>query len=157
MSQAATVPRGTVTALRHLPFWDKCHFLSTQKKFPGRQKSQGGKCLRAANVPRGTFAILGHLPLWYKCHFQPISVKLCQNGKCLRVANVSGWQMSQGGKCPRTANVSGGKSQEAKRPFFGCWLKVAFVSGRQMSRAANVTGGKWKRAFGIKGQKVGGK
>ena len=107
MSQMATVPRGTVAALRHLPFWDKCHFLSTQKKFPGRQKSQGGKCLRAANVPRGTFAILGHLPLWYKCHFQPISVKLCQNGKCLRVANVSGWQMSQSGKCPRAANVPG--------------------------------------------------
>ena len=67
------------------------------------------------------------------------------------MANVPEWQMSQGGKCPRTANVSGGKSQEAKIPFFGCWLKVAFVSGRQMSRVANVTGGKCPRVANGKG------
>ena len=138
------------------------------KKFPGRQKSQGGKCLRAANVPRGTFAILGHLPLWYKCHFQPILVKLCQNGKCLRVANVSGWQMSQSGKCPRAANVQDGKChgrQKSEGKYTIFWVLVESgicprkanvqsgkCQGRQMSQ-----GGKWKRAFGIKGQKVGGK
>ena len=157
MSQMATVPRGTVAALRHLPFWDKCHFLSTQKKFPGRQKSQGGKCLRAANVPRGTFAILGHLPLWYKCHFQPISVKLCQNGKCLRVANVSGWQMSQSGKCPRAANVQDGKCHGRQKSEGKCTIFWVLVESGICPRKANVQsgkchgrqmsqGGKWKAA-----------
>ena len=164
MSQVATVPRGTVAALRHLPFWAKCHFLSNQKS------SQDGKSLRVANVSGRQMSPGGHLPLWDIC-LSGTNATFNQSQKsCVRMANVLEWQMSRGGKCPRVAKVpewqmsQDGKCHRwqksgGKNTIFwvlvesGICLRKANVQSGKCHRRQMSQGGKWKRAFWDKGAK----
>ena len=151
-----------------MPLWDICLSGQMPSFLSNQESSQDGKSLRVANVSGRQMSPGGHLPFRDIC-LSVTNATFNQSRKsCVRMANVLEWQMSQSGKCPREANVQDGKCHGRQKSEGKCTIFWVLVESGICPRKANVQsgkchrrqmsqGGKWKRAFGIKGQKVGGK